>query len=428
MTLLWIASRGADGFLARMNESKFARQSDGRLSASAGAGRRHILALAMFLFFTAAGATGYAEGAGTDKLFEQLGDGQSVRVVFHSEGCFHNETYEFEFRRAPALVATIAQVETLDVARAVIMEPKRVTLGTVDVTDDEAAGLDRLLQFYRSPPQGMFSTTQEQISITLLDGEKALSTEQYSDGSSGASTARSIKRLTLFTDLTRKLAMEICKRIAGYERFIKSFEITDASVDNSSFIPGSLFVMIKPTHPSLIDSVSWWNPLVDGKPSSSWDDFIKSHAAAEAAMARHPWLREWKNLPGGGRSLNLGLLGAAIGVKPSLLETDVLPVWRHAGFSGEPAYHLLAYRKNGWDCVALYFSDKDERALVTQSGSPDPKSPSMMERADVSWSPDGKSPDGKAEEEYTRYAIIENDGRCHVETFVAEPPKPESSE
>jgi len=386
-------------------------------STGAGAGMRRMLALAAILFFMASGLTGYAEGA--DKLFEQLGNGQSVRVVFHSEGCFHNETYEFEFRRSPTLVVTVAWVEELDVAKAVILAPKRVVLGTVDVTDDEAAGLDRLLHYYRSPPQGAgirFTTTQERISVTLFNGEKVISNVQYvSDGTSGTD---STKGLTLFTYLKSKLAMAICKRLAGYDRFLKSFEITD--VDFSVSGTKSLFVMIKATHPALIDEVTWWNPLVDGNPSVSWDDFMKSYAAAEAAMAKHPWLQDWKSLPGGGRSLNLGLLGTEIGVEPSALKKFVTPVWRHAGFSGEPTYCLKAYRNNGWTAVTLYFSDKDERALVTDNGSPDPKSPSMMERIDVSWSPDGKSPDGKSEEEYSRYAIIENDGRCHVETFVAE--------
>jgi len=214
-------------------------------------------------------------------------------------------------------------------------------------------------------------------------------------------------------------AMMVGQRLAGYDRFLKSFEVTAANVGNINSMPKSLFVQIKATHPAIIDAAWWWNPLADGKPSLSWDDFMESYAVAEAAMAKHPWLQDWKNLSQE-RSLELHLMGGAIDKNPSALETDVIPVWRHAGFSGEPTYRLLARRNYGLSWVEIYFSDRDERALVTTNSSPDPKSPSMMERADVSW-----HPKGKAGEKYSKYAIIENDGRCHVETFVAESPKSE---
>ena len=182
-------------------------------------------------------------------------------------------------------------------------------------------------------------------------------------------------------------------------------------------MPESLFAEIKTTHPALIDAARWWNPLTDGKPSLNWDDFMKSYAAIETAMAKHPWLQDWKNLEEG-RSLELQLTGAEIGEVSSELETFVIPVWRHAGFAGKPTYCFLARRNDGRDWVTVYFSDKDERALVTTSSKPDPKSPSMIERADVYWHPKGKTG-----EKSSRYAIIENDGRCHVETFVDEDAK-----
>jgi len=409
-------------------------------SAGAGAGLRHILSLAALLFFMAVGSTGYAEG--TDKLFEQLRDGQSVRVAFHSSNQLSSkflnyyDTYEFEFRRASTLVATIVRVETKwnDDKTERVETGRKTSLGIVNVTDAEAAGLDRLLQFYRAPPQGVFSTIVDRISVTLRDGEKVISDEHFVD-ETGETIC--IEGLTLFSDLTDKLlsnskrmvikrpdpkqekeeAFAAGRRLAGYDRFLKSFEMTDAYVGGVDAMPQSLFVKIEAAPPALIDAVQWWNPLVDGKPSLSWDDFMKAHAAAESAMAKHPWLRDWKNLPvkQWKRSLELRLLGRAIGEDSSWLEKYVIPVWHHAGFSGEPAYCIHARRYEEWSTI--YFSDKDERALMISNYS-DPESPSMLDRVDVSW-----NFDGKAGEWSSRYAIIENDGRCHVETFVAEETK-----
>ena len=92
----------------------------------------------------------------------------------------------------------------------------------------------------------------------------------------------------------------------------------------------------------------------------------------------------------------------------------VNPLWRHAGFLGQPTYNLRGNRNLvSWGNNSIYLSDKDERVLMLSNFGPDPKSPSMLDRVDVYWMPNGKTG-----EIFSRYAIIENDGSCHVETFV----------
>jgi len=387
------------------------------------------LALAVVLVFAAAGGVGYAKGA--EKLFAELKEGQSVRVAFTRQGCFGgNETHEYEFRRTPALTVTIAQMEAQwDNAKKEYVATGRTELGTVNVSDDEAAGLDRLLQFYRGTKQ-YGCTMVDYISMILRDGEKVLSTESFVDA-----TCRThyIEGLTFFSDLTDKLlgkpkrkvwpdpilerekdkkkAMAFCQQFAGYDHFTKSFKITDASLGHINSMPESLFVQIEAMQPALIDAVWWWNPPSDGKPSLNWNDFIKAYAAAEAAMAKYPWLRDWKKLPG--RSLELHLLGKAIGEDSDKLENYVMPPWRRAGLLGKPTYSFLARRNSGRDWVTIHLGDKDARALIVSNSKPDPESPSAMERADVYW-----HPRGKAGEKYSRYAILEKDGSCRVETFV----------
>jgi len=388
-------------------------------------GVRCVLAVAGIFVFSWMTAGAYAAGA--DRLFEELREGQSVRVAVSCKrcivGCLVNLSYEFVFRRAPTLAVTIKTGNS--------------TLGTVNVTDDEAAGLDRLLQYYRAQPKDAYLKAVDNITVTLLNGEKALSTEGFGDLEGRTFY---IEGLTLFSDFMDKLqgrpkrkvmpdpkleaeenarkAMAASQQLAGYDRFLKSFKIFRASIDyyGEPTNGESLFVRIETTQPAFIDAVWWDNLLVNGRPSLSWDDFMKSYAAVEAAMSKHPWLQEWKNLKG--RSLELHLTCKSSGNEIGDLETFVIPLWRHAGFAGEPAYYFRAHYNNGRDWIDIYFSDKDDRALVTVNSNPDPESPSMMERADVYW-----HPRGEAGEKYSRYAIIENDGSCHVETFVGDEAK-----
>lgn len=373
-----------------------------------------------------------ASGGRPSDLFRKLPQGQTVQIVFTSQGCFHHTVYEFEFKRAPELTATIVEVqENWNPSTKTMVVTKRIPLGTVKITDEEAAGLDKLIDFYRNPKDG-WSTTHDGISITIRDANKVIEKRKYDDESS---RSYEVEGLVLFSDLVDKLsgkpkhavqkpieqvlaeekakAIELCKGLPGYERFEKSFKITNATVGNVNMMPESLFVEIKATHSALVDSAWWWNPLKNGKPTLNWDDFMKAHAEAETAMAAHPWLKDWKRLPGK-RALELQLLGREFGERKQELNDSVIPVWRHAGFKGEPKYAFIARRGNH-EWVTIYFGGKDEaKALVPSSTGSGSKASCPLDNVEVSW-----HPRGKAGEEYSRYAVVENDGRCHVETFVA---------
>lgn len=358
-----------------------------------------------------------------------------MQVVFESRGCFHHYAYEIEFKRAPGLTATIVKIEDeWDKSAKKYIKDKRTALGTVNVSDEEAAGLDRLLDFYRKQ-KFVACTTVDTISVTLREAKGVIAKESFTDGSGRSD---SVEGLTLFRDLEDKAlakprrkvekdpelvekeeaakANEACRRLAGYEHFSKAFKVVDAQIGSVNMMPDSLFVEIEATRPALINSVWWWNPTSKGKPSLNWDDFLKAYNSAESAMAAHPWLKEWKKMPGE-RELELHMLGGEIGAKEWEMKNIVMPLWRHAGFQGEPKYCFLGRRGNhAW--VEFYFGDREARALVPASSQPDPGASSMIDKVDVSWHPNGKAGDA-----CSYYAVIENDGRCHVEEFVAEPGK-----
>jgi hypothetical protein len=379
---------------------------------------------------------GVARLAGADSesgLFAHLAKGRTVQVTYESVGCFHGETFAFTFRRALALTVEIMEIRYhRDTPSQKKLVARRLPLGTVAVSDDEAAGLDRLLDFYRgAKPAGC--TTVDSISLTIRDGKRVISEQNFVDGTCESGQ---IEGLTLFSDLTDKLlakpkravekvpdpkvelakAMETCRALAGYERFAASFSIEQAIVGCVNSAPESLFVDLAATHPGTVDAARWWDPLIHGKPSLTWDDFTQTFAAAEAALAAHPWLKDWKALPGK-RSLVLQLQGREIGRDSFDMENIVPPLWRHAGLAGKPAYCLLAgWGQSAW--VEIYFSDTDSRALITSTSQPDPAAGNPFDRLDVSW-----HPRGKAGERFSRYALVGNDGQCHVESYVAESEK-----
>jgi len=59
---------------------------------------------------------------------------------------------------------------------------KRITLDQLTLSDAELTSLDGLMQFYRTNPRGDCTTT-DTITITQLRDGKAVTTEQFSDGS-----------------------------------------------------------------------------------------------------------------------------------------------------------------------------------------------------------------------------------------------------
>lgn len=74
---------------------------------------------------------------------------QAVRIVFHSKGCFNDQSYTLKLNG-----------ETLD--KVLISGPDRK--GTAPITDKERKDLDKTLEFYRSKPGGECTTTD---SITV---------------------------------------------------------------------------------------------------------------------------------------------------------------------------------------------------------------------------------------------------------------------
>ena len=128
--------------------------------------------------------------ARTPISFQQFPAGDSIHVTFTSSGCFHHQTYEFDFQRAGTVTAKVSRVEG-----------RRIPIGTVTLSETEIAGLDRLLKFYRSWHIGG-CTTVDSIILTQTSCNTVKATESYTDRTCAT---YNMKNLTLFYSIVAKL-------------------------------------------------------------------------------------------------------------------------------------------------------------------------------------------------------------------------------
>jgi hypothetical protein len=133
--------------------------------------------------------------------FSSLPKGDELEMIFTTSGCFHFATYELKFRRSTDLTVSIVQIEReWSVDGKAFSSTNRVSLGDLTLSKTDVAGLDRLLQFYRSSPRNG-CTTVDKISITQRHDSKATTMEQFTDGS--CSYER--KNLTRIRELVARL-------------------------------------------------------------------------------------------------------------------------------------------------------------------------------------------------------------------------------
>ena len=115
--------------------------------------------------------------------FARLSVAETVRVRYRSRGCFHDETYEFEFGGGPSVRVTVTMIpEMYDREQRRMIELARVPLGTIVLEPKELEALDRLIAFYRSEPAGG-CTTQDEITISYVTTDQPTTFESYIDRS-----------------------------------------------------------------------------------------------------------------------------------------------------------------------------------------------------------------------------------------------------
>ena len=88
--------------------------------------------------------------------------GDRIHIRFASMGCFHSFAYDFEFERGATTTVRVTSLGRSWSAPKKSFEyhsPKR--LGTLTLTPRDISGLDQLVRFYRTHPEGGCTTSND---------------------------------------------------------------------------------------------------------------------------------------------------------------------------------------------------------------------------------------------------------------------------
>ena len=139
--------------------------------------------------------------AAKDISFRGLAPNQRIHVNYAMKGCFLFDRFEFDFVRTPALTGTVTHIDFERVSPDDVVFKKNV-LGKAVLAEDEVAGLDRLMKFYRRK-FSTFSSRIDEISVDHFGAKGKISNESFMDSTESADELESV---TTFMDLAGKVS------------------------------------------------------------------------------------------------------------------------------------------------------------------------------------------------------------------------------
>lgn len=156
---------------------------NGKMRSPVGSLNMHTLVMTSLLLFAIPLLQGSAWAASEVASFSKLPKGDTIRMIFRSQGCFGGGNYELVFKKTTNVLVTIS---ALTIYPAYPDRPAQTNIitqvGEVNLTESELRGLDKLLAFYRSRPRG-WCTTVDRIHLTQMREKEVIASEQFVDGS-----------------------------------------------------------------------------------------------------------------------------------------------------------------------------------------------------------------------------------------------------
>lgn len=205
-------------------------------------------------------------------------------------------------------------------------------------------------------------------------------------------------------------AMRKCQALTGYADLQKEFVFEQARQGSINRIDESLFAMLRTGTGKTLNAAWWFNPIIDGKPRYDWHDFMKLFHHVDTRLSRHAWLAGWRAVSPD-RLLELHAFGREPETQSDWIAFQILPIWREAGFVGQPEYEVLA-RLADTSWFQLILNDKDPRLLVSYSMDPPTKPLHWLDGLDVEFHPKCEPGTPSA-----KYAVVEPNGQFQVREY-----------
>jgi hypothetical protein len=121
-------------------------------------------ALFSLLCLALAGCASTRSRKNAGNVFSELRSGDRISVRFGTIGCFHSAAYGFDFERGTATSVRVSALSrTWSAAKNAFQYHSPKPLGTLSLTQRDLSGLDRLIRFYRTHPQGACTTSDDII-------------------------------------------------------------------------------------------------------------------------------------------------------------------------------------------------------------------------------------------------------------------------
>ena len=207
-------------------------------------------------------------------------------------------------------------------------------------------------------------------------------------------------------DRDRREAMLKCRALPGYGELQKRFSIRYADQGRFNRLPvESLQVLIRTDKGIALNAARWFDPIKQGRPELDWTAFIQFFDRADAVLAHHDWLRDWRE-SSPGRLLELQGFGLHPEESDGELSEFVEPIWAEAQFAGLPQYVVLA-RLSDFSWLELVFNESDPRILVAYSVNLPNKGLHWLDSLPAQFHPNCKSG-----ELSSKYGVINPAGRC----------------
>lgn len=216
--------------------------------------------------------------------------------------------------------------------------------------------------------------------------------------------------LALLQHISHVESVQLSNGLKGYAALTTKMKITQETTGLINQLPESFHAELISLTTHCVNLAWWFDPIINGKPSYNWDQFIEIYEAVNEAACQHKWIQEWVKA-GPNRNAEAQIFG----VRPyteTNIDFFVKTAWESAGLSSEPYYELNLRKGSEW-FGTLYISKNKEMALITSLNKTDRTSKQGAGDTGKHWLDDIPQFSYHPKAEMIKYIVVDRNGKYH---------------